>query len=170
MARPHNKAELVSAAHTEYEKLKAFVSELDASQRAAEFSFEDRDRNVRDVIVHLIEWHLLLLRWVEKNIEEPQANVAFLPAPYNWKTYGGLNEVLRGRHQATPLDQALADLEESHREVLEVIEAFSDQELFTKKHFSWTGTTSLGSYCVSATSSHYAWALKKLKQHKKTLT
>ncbi|MGO3678157.1 MAG: ClbS/DfsB family four-helix bundle protein, partial [Microbacteriaceae bacterium] len=31
--------------------------------------------------------------------------------------------------------------------------------------FPWTGTTSLGSYCVSATSSHYDWAIKKIRAH-----
>ena len=50
---------------------------------------------------------------------------------------------------------------------MELIEVFSDEELFTKRFFSWTGTTTLGSYCVSATSSHYDWAIKKLKQVKK---
>ena len=37
------------------------------------------------------------------------------------------------------------------------------------KYYAWTGTTSLGSYCVSATASHYDWALKKIKKHQKTL-
>ncbi|MFC1239685.1 ClbS/DfsB family four-helix bundle protein [Treponema vincentii] len=43
-------------------------------------------------------------------------------------------------------------------------ETFSNEELFTKKVFDWTGTTSLGSYCVSATSSHYDWATKDIKK------
>jgi len=43
-----------------------------------------------------------------------------------------------------------------------------DDELFQKKHFSWTGTSTLGSYCVSVTASHYDWAMKKIKQHIKT--
>ncbi|WZJ25556.1 ClbS/DfsB family four-helix bundle protein [Trueperella pyogenes] len=41
----------------------------------------------------------------------------------------------------------------SHCRVLEMIESFSNDELFTRKYFTWTGTTSLGSYFVSATSS-----------------
>ncbi len=41
---------------------------------------------------------------------------------------------------------------------------FSNEELFTKQYFSWTGTSSLGAYFISATSSHYDWAMKKLKK------
>ena len=44
------------------------------------------------------------------------------------------------------------------------IERFSNDELFSKKYFDWTGTTTLGSYCVSATSSHYDWAIKDIKK------
>ncbi|MDR1911573.1 MAG: ClbS/DfsB family four-helix bundle protein, partial [Helicobacteraceae bacterium] len=36
-------------------------------------------------------------------------------------------------------------------------------ELFTKNKYEWTGTTSLGSYLISATSSHYDWGLKTIK-------
>jgi hypothetical protein len=39
-----------------------------------------------------------------------------------------------------------------------VLFGYSDDDLFTKKRYAWTGTTSVGSYAVSATSSHYVWA------------
>ncbi len=58
----------------------------------------------------------------------------------------------------------------SHKDVLSLIETFSNEELFTKQHFDWTGTTSLGSYCVSALSSHYDWATKKLRAHIKKVS
>ena len=61
-------------------------------------------------------------------------------------------------------------LKESHKAILEIIQTFSNGELFSKQIFDWTGTTTLGSYCVSATASHYDWATKKLKAHKKKVT
>jgi hypothetical protein len=54
-------------------------------------------------------------------------------------------------------------LEKSHNAAIKLIETFSDEDLFTKKRLSWTGNSTLGSYCISATSSHYDWAIKKLK-------
>lgn len=73
------------------------------------------------------------------------------------------------KHQQTPLEEAKRELQGSHLQVMDVIKTFSNEELFTNKYFSWTGTTSLGAYCVSSTSSHYDWAIKKIKKHKKTL-
>ena len=38
---------------------------------------------------------------------------------------------------------------------------------FQKKVYKWVGGSTLGSYFVSATSSHYNWAIKKIKAHQK---
>ena len=78
-----------------------------------------------------------------------------------------MNDAFWKKHQKTSLEEAIRLLEQSHREVLELIEVFSNDELFTKGVYKWTGGTSLGSYFVSNTSSHYDWALKKLKAHRK---
>jgi hypothetical protein len=69
------------------------------------------------------------------------------------------------KHQATAYDSAKELLLESHKRVLALTTQFSDVELFKKKHFSRTATTNLGSYCISATSSHCDWAIKKIKRH-----
>ncbi|EUJ59890.1 hypothetical protein MCOL2_05518 [Listeria fleischmannii FSL S10-1203] len=50
------------------------------------------------------------------------------------------------------------------------MEPFSNNELFQKGAVSWSGGTTLGSYFISTTSSHYDWAIKKLKKHQKSVT
>ncbi len=47
--------------------------------------------------------------------------------------------------------------------MIELIGKPTDEELFTNKCYGWTGSTSLGAYLVSATSSHYDWAIKTLR-------
>lgn len=125
-----------------------------------------RDKKLRDVLVHLYEWHRLLLDWINANRSGERRS--FLPAPYNWKTYPAMNVEFWKKHQLTPLADAKAWLKESHREVMTLIEDFTNDELFAKGTFDWTGTSTLGAYCVSATSSHYDWAMKKIKLHIKT--
>ena len=49
-----------------------------------------------------------------------------------------------------------------------LIEQFSNDELFAKGSFGWTGTSTLGAYCVSTTASHYDWAMRKIRMHIKT--
>ena len=42
----------------------------------------------------------------------------------------------------------------------------SESELFTSGAFSWCPKSPLASFFAANTSSHYAWALKKLKAHR----
>ena len=72
------------------------------------------------------------------------------------------------KHQSTSYNDAKAILFDSHEKVMALIERFTNEELFEKKHFPWTGTTNIGSYCISVTASHYDWAMKKIKLHDKT--
>ena len=78
-----------------------------------------------------------------------------------------MNKEIWQRHQKTQLNDAMQRLKKSHDQALALIQSFSNEQLFTKKHFDWTGSTSLASYCISALSSHYDWAIKKLRAHTK---
>ena len=163
------------ASKENYEKLNRFISQLSEDELQIPFDFArdpkkkealwKRDKNIRDVLIHLYEWQQLLLTWIYSNQEGHER--PFLPEPYNWKTYGEMNVVFWNKHQKTSLEEATRLLAQSHRKVFKLIEGFSTDELFTKGVYKWTGGTSLGSYFVSSTSSHYDWALKKIKAHQK---
>ncbi|WP_345854672.1 ClbS/DfsB family four-helix bundle protein [Shewanella algae] len=175
MARPKTKEELILQANDSFIKLFRYIDSMSESVLNTEFDFSSdkgkkelhwaRDRNLRDVLIHLYEWHQLLLKWVNSNMAGQKAS--FLPEPYNWKTYGQMNFEFWERHQETELLAAKHLLQESHEAALELVKSFTNEELFTKLYFNWTGTTTLGSYCVSAMPSHYDWAFRKLRAHAK---
>ncbi len=178
MARATTKSDLMEAGSSGYKKLWDYIDSMSDESLGIEFDFSDdvkkkeahwnRDKNLRDILVHLYEWHQLLLNWITKNRLNEKVN--FLPEPYNWKTYGAMNVLFWEKHQSTQLSDSKEMLECSHKEVMSLLDTFTNEELFAKKFFDWTGTTTLGSYCVSATSSHYEWATKKLKVHCKKLS
>lgn len=167
MARPLDKEALFSLANSQYHLLCALVASFTEEQQEGFFAFNERDKTIRDIITHLYEWHQLVLEWLPKNSAGDA--VPFLPAPYTWKTYPAMNIQFFEKHQATPLAKAKALLEESHHAVMKLIEPFTDEQLFTKKYYSFTGTTHLASYLISSTSSHYDWAIKTIKKYKKSL-
>ncbi len=65
------------------------------------------------------------------------------------------------------LEDAKCMLQNSHIEIIKLAETFSNEVLFSKGVYKWVGGSTLGSYFVSVTASHYDWAMKKLKAHKK---
>lgn len=173
MARPTSKSDLLSAAAANYEEMNQLISSLTEKELATPFAFDEkkkeahwkRDKNLRDVLIHLYEWHQLLLNWVSAN--RNGENKPFIPSPYNWRTYGDMNVQFWKKHQNTTLEEAKEMLEKSHKEVMELAESFSNEELFSKGIYKWTGNSTLGSYFVSNTASHYSWAIKKIKAHRK---
>lgn len=173
MARPTTKLDLISAATANYAELEEWIASLTEKELSTPFSFDEkkkeahwrRDKNLRDVLIHLYEWHQLLLDWVLSN--QNGDNKSFLPKPYNWRTYGKLNEWFWEKHQDTELDEAKQMLAKSHKEVMCLVEKFTDEELFDIGIYKWVGNSTLGSFFVANTASHYNWAIKKLKAHKK---
>lgn len=167
MTRPTTKDQLVDASDSRYRALLALVDDLPADALDREFGFEDRDRRVRDVLGHLHAWHLMMLGWYEEGMAGGHPAI---PAPgYTWSTLPALNAEIWQRCQDADLPTTRAALELSHRRMQELIQSHTDAELFTKRRYPWTGSTSLGAYLVSSTSSHYDWAAKKIRRHRQAL-
>jgi len=92
-----------------------------------------------------------------------------IPAPgHTWRTTPALNEELRLRARTDGWDAVVARFARSHGQVRTLI-AGSGDDLFDKRVVRWTGSTSVGAYAVSATSSHYAWALDLVRRFRKDL-
>ncbi len=177
MGRPAAKKDLLEAAQDCFQELNTWIASMTEQELETPFDFSGnekkkeahwkRDKNLRDILIHLYEWHQLTLQWVEAN--RNGEDKPFLPKPYNWKTYGELNVFFWKKHQNTSLEEAKEMLAQSHLEIVKLAEEFSNEELFSKGVFSWVGGSTLGSYFISNTSSHYNWALKKLKAHRKNV-
>jgi hypothetical protein len=118
--------------------------------------------SVKDLLAHLDAWHELFLGWeaVGRNGEIPE-----MPAPgCTWAQTLALSHEIYRRLQDDPWDLVTARLQASTARVRALVEAHADADLFTKKRYRWTGSTSLGSCAVSCTSSHYTWARRLIRK------
>lgn len=122
------------------------------------------DRCTRDLLTHLYEWQALMREFVQ-NIREghPQD---YLPDEYR-RNYHEMDKMLVEKHQDTPLEDAKHLLEQTHNEMLQLTESFTEEELFTKGYYKNTYTTTMAAYFVSVTTSPYGQAVKLLKTHQK---
>ena len=67
MARATTKEQLKQMSEDNFTKLFVLIHSMSKDEQEKLFSFEDRDKNIRDVLVHLYEWHQLLLNWINAN-------------------------------------------------------------------------------------------------------
>lgn len=166
MPRPKNKKELLDLSKSTFGELNRLIDSLPPGERNKEFTPGTMNRNVRDVLAHLYHWHLLFFDWYEVGMA---GGKAAMPADgYTWKTTPALNRWIWQYYQNTDLEEVQRLFAQSHKKIYDIIKRHSDPELFEKKRYLWTGSTSLGSYLVSSTSSHYDWALKLIKKGMKS--
>ena len=168
MARPTNKDELISLGNKNYNDMFELINSFDKNEIVnGKIPFEDRDKNMKDILAHLHHWHTMMISWYEVGMS---GEIPEMPAKgYTWKTTQDLNLEIWKMYQDKDYLSVVKLLNNSFKKVQKIINSHSDSELFTKKKYKWTGTTSLGAYFVSATSSHYDWAMKKIKKYKKAL-
>jgi len=162
MARPNCKNDLLERSSESYSALMQYITDLSPELLDKPFPKGTLNRNIRDVLAHLHQWHLLFLKWHEQGMA---GNKPAMPAKgYTWKETPRLNADIQKKYRSHTLNEVVNKLMGSHLEIEQLIRRYSDKELFTKKRYKWTGSTSLGAYLVSSTSSHYQWALKLIKK------
>ena len=165
MPKPKTKAELLAAGRDNFHKLNALVDSFSEEEQNAELPEGTLNRNIRDVLAHLHHWHLLMLGWSREGMrgEKPA-----MPAEgYSWSETPRLNREIQEKYRFLELSEARRLLGESFLEVRGLVEQHTEDELFEKRRYPWTGSTSLGAYLISNTSSHYHWAYKLIRKAKR---
>lgn len=160
MPRPTSKTDLLLAIEKEWGALQAVLDPL--SPGAMTEPGIVGEWSVKDMLAHLLTWQRMVLRWYR---EGEQGLTPQLPAPgYKWNQIPQLNQQIYEHHRDRPLDDVVVHFHTSHGEMLALIEALSDEVLFTRGHLPWANNNTLGSYITSATSSHYSWAKQEIRK------
>jgi hypothetical protein len=164
MPRPTNKKGLLELADLNFNKLLEFIDGLPEDIKTKTYKndeLNDRDKTVSDVICHLHEWHLMMVNWYKIGMSGKKPAI---PAEdVTWQTLPILNRRIWEKYKGTELKKAITMFKKSHKDIMVLIEKHTDNELFSKKKYQWTVTTSLGAYLISSTSSHYEWGIKTIK-------
>ena len=156
MPRPTNKKDLLELSEVNFNKLLKFIEELPDEIKTKTYKnneLNERDKAVSDVICHLHEWHLMMGTWYKVGM--PSKKPAIPAEGFTFQTLPKLNRLIWEKYKNTDLKKAITMFKKSHKEITTLIEKHSDDELFSKKKYPWTGTTSLGTYFISNTSRHW---------------
>jgi hypothetical protein len=172
MPTPNNKEELLVAMVDSYAKLNEQIGKMTSEELEAPFHFANNpkkcgarwiyDQCARDLLIHLYEWQKLMREFVNNIRAGKQRD--YLPDEYR-KNYHEMDRMLVEKHQGTSLGEAQKLLEQTHKEMLQLAESFSEEELFTKGFYKCTYTTTVAAYFGSVTHSPYGQATKLLKTH-----
>ena len=156
MPRPTSKIELIATARTCHAALDAFLAAQ--PQRVLTRPNPDTGWSIKDILAHLTAWEQMCLGWWRAGLRGEKPN---LPAEgYKWSQLPALNAAIWKANHRRRYADVLLDYRASFDEIMATIDGLTNTQLFSREQVDWTGTNTLGAYFVSATSSHYDWALK----------
>jgi len=158
MPNPTIKGALLASIRTEWGALEEFLATLTPQQMDVPGAIAEW--SVKDVLAHLAEWEQLLLVWYQAGL---RGEIPPLPAPgYSWAQMDDLNQKIYEKYCERSLEDVLAYFRASHLQVLEAVQAMTDDELFTPGRYAWTKQNALAAYVVPCTSEHYDWARQEM--------
>lgn len=160
MPRPSTKSELIESARTERTALEALLAKLTPDQMTQANMIGEWA--IKDMLTHLIEWEQMAVRWYETGVK---GDIPAVPSEeYNWGQLPLLNHSIYRKHR----EECLTDIQESfaasYKRIIKIIEDIPENVLFARRYYPWTRDNTLAAYFISATSSHYRWARKVIRQ------
>lgn len=164
MSRPVSKDALLKAMEAERHNLQALLATLDENQMTQDGACGKW--SVKDILAHLYEWQQMVLSWYRAGKRGEDVKT---PAPdLKWSEIPILNQRIYEQYCDVPLNEIQAKLTASHDEMLTTLKSIPEEELIRQKFYPWTKSTTLLSYFVSSTSSHYHWAYDEIRKWAKT--
>ncbi|MFO7680934.1 MAG: ClbS/DfsB family four-helix bundle protein [Chloroflexota bacterium] len=160
MPRPVSKDQLLAAMQKEHGSLDILLASL-PPETTQQTSDTIENWAVKDVLAHVTAWEQMVLSWYRAGL---QGEAPHLPAPgFNWRQIPALNEKIYQEHRLEPYGKVRQSFDASYEEILQTLQKIDNEDLFTPERYAWTNKNTMGTYFVSATSSHYDWAKKEIR-------
>jgi hypothetical protein len=159
MSRFASRQQLLEEVTTERRKLEALLSTVPAEARTEEVT---EGLSVKDLLAHRTEWGRMMLSWYTE--AKAGGTPAVPSASFKWNQLSELNAEIHARFRDTSLAEIEAEFTRVHDELFDLISQLTDEELFTKKYYPFTGSSDLAAYFNSATAAHYRSAAKLIRK------
>lgn len=164
MSKQKSKAELINDIKIERRRLERNLdglTELNMTQPGAVGEW-----SVKDVLAHLVAWEQLFLDWYESGLQGRIPEIA--PVGMSGKAIDALNQKIFVEYRECSLNEIKAEFHDSHQQVLAVVHAIPEEDIFTTGRYAWTGKLALVDYIAGNTCNHYRWANAKVHRWLKT--
>jgi hypothetical protein len=162
MRRFQTKQDLILACEDQFSMLMKLIQSQSLEKQNLAFLFDYRDKNFRDVLAHLHEWHLMLFGYLDVSLNQKKEPVVPKEG-YTWAEMDELNIEIWKSYQNTSLDEIKSLIIESHVKLLNLILMLSNQELFERNQFNWAPRT-LADFIDHCGAHHYEWAIDLVRK------
>lgn len=157
MSRFNSKQELVDDAAKALTKLEELLASIPDEAKLAEVT---DGMSVKDFLAHRTEWGRMMIRWYT---EAKDGQSPAVPSEaFKWNQLKALNADIHDRYADIALDDATVAFDSVNTRLFGLIDGCSEDELFSKGVYAFTGKSDLATYFSSSTGGHYRSAFKHI--------
>lgn len=137
MTEYQNRQELISEISNQ---AKLFIKEFnDIDEKDKDNFIDGVDRTPAQMIAYQLGWMNLILDW-EK--QEQHGHIVITPTPdYKWNNLGGLYKDFYKQYEEYTLDELCTIFLKKIQQIIELINSYTDIELFQQGGRKWSSTT-----------------------------
>ncbi len=159
VSRFSTRAELLEDADGARRKLEDLISRIPDEALVIEVT---DGMSTKDFLAHRTEWGRMMIQWYT---EAADGGSPAVPSDrHTWRDLPALNAEIHERFADISPTDARTQFVEVHDALRALIASCTDDELFTKHHYEFTGSSDLATYFVSATGGHYRSAYKHINR------
>jgi len=145
-----DKAQLLDEMNSGYAAFENTLAPLDEKQMIS--SGVNGDWSIKDILAHLTAWQryiVIRLQAAARN-EKPAVR-----GPADDEEMDKMNARFYEENKSRPLVEVLADFHATYRQVVEAVQALSDEDLFDPQRFAWMKGNALWELVAGNTYDHY---------------
>lgn len=137
MAEYQNRQEFISEIS---KRAKLFIEEFDdVNEINKDILLNEVDRTPAQMIAYQLGWMNLLLNWES---QEQKGNRVITPtSEYKWNNLGGLYNSFYKEYNKYTLKELCAEFLKKQEEIIELINSYTDEDLFNKGGRKWASST-----------------------------
>lgn len=159
MSEQVDKASILNKMRTNYAALEEILTTLDRTQMTTEGVISDW--SIKDMLAHIVCWHHRLLAWLHAAIRNEEPTIS---GPDSVEEMDALNAQFYQQNKPRSLAEVLTDFRTTHQQIMDIIQAMSEEELINPDRFAWTKGVPLWQVIAGDTYEHYQEHLKQIQE------
>jgi hypothetical protein len=159
MPEPADKATLLDEIRTQFAALEEILAPLDKARMTTEGVIPDW--SIKDMLAHIASWHHRLLVWLHAALRNEEPSIS---GPNSVEEMDALNAQFYLENKSRSLTEVLTDLRTTHQQILDIIQAMPEEELFKPGRFAWAEGEPLWRVIAGDTYEHYQEHQKQIQE------
>jgi|GraSoiStandDraft_54_1057290.scaffolds.fasta_scaffold130811_3 hypothetical protein len=162
MAAQMDKSSLLHEMSNGYTALENILAPLNQAQMTT--PGVNGDWSIKDILAHLNAWQDYLVIRLQAATRNEVPAVGVLSDEDEGNTVDRLNADFYEENKARPLDEVLAEFHTTYRQIVEAVQALSDEDLFEPKRFAWMKGNALWELIPGNTYGHYLEHIESIQE------